>query len=244
MHLDPVDVVQEKPIVHLEPRSPIIEPVDVQAEIIEEKPRVHLEPRSPIIEPVDVQAEIIEHKTITHLEPRAAIIEPVDVQAEPTPIFISSRKSEESTVTTNLHGAGVDLPKIELVEPGPLPTLPIAKEKHKKTKELIKTEKTPKVKKSTGGLCASCFGAKAAEKKKKEITSETVKAPIEPKKITEEEKKDDEPQPTTILTTPTIESSPIPTLSTTTLPNVHIDSFQEPFVEQSLEVSFRKILWK
>ncbi|CAF4690597.1 unnamed protein product, partial [Rotaria magnacalcarata] len=48
------------------------------------------------------------------------------------------------------------------------------------------------VKKSSGvGLCASCFGAKAAEKKKKEAKSENVQAPIEKKKTTEQEKIDD-----------------------------------------------------
>jgi len=195
------EVVEEKPF--------------VQAEIVVEKPIVHLQPRAPTIEPVDVQAEVIEKKPIVHLEPRAPTIEPVDVQPDVTPIVIPSTKSEESIrlSETHLHGAPVDLPEVELVKPGPLPTLSIKKEKHKKPQESIKIEKTPKepkVKKSTGGLCASCFGAKAAEKKKKETTSETAKAPIEQQKL--EEGKTDDVSPTT----PTIESSPIPTLSATT----------------------------
>jgi hypothetical protein len=226
--------------------------VDVQAEVVEEKPVVHLIPRAPTIEPVDVQAEPVEHKTATHLEPRPAIIEPVDVQPEPTPIVIPLTKKEESTVTKattlNLHGAAVDLPEIELVKPGPLPTISIKKEKHKKVKEPITTEKTPKVKKSTGGLCASCFGAKAAEKKKKETATETVKAPIEQTKVLEETEKKDDQSPTIIVPTPSIESSPIPTLSATTnettnVPNVVIDTFQEKPIEVNSIFSEKKIFF-
>jgi hypothetical protein len=213
--------------------------VDVQAEVVEEKPAVHLVPRAPTIEPVDVQ---VEHKVTTHLEPRPATIEPVDVQPEPTPIVIPSTKKEESTVTkvttvtTNLHGAAVDLPEVELVKPGPLPTISITKEKHKKVKEPITTEKTPKIKKSTGGLCASCFGAKAAEKKKKEAASEIVKAPIEQTKVLEETEKKDDQSPTITVPTPTIESSPIPTLSVTTnettvVPKVDIHTVKERTLE-------------
>jgi len=157
----------------------------------------------------------LKKKPIVHLEPRPATIEPVDVQAEPTRIVIPLKKGEESTVlkttitttTTNLHGAPVDLPQIELVTPGPLPTLSLTKEKHKKPKELITTEKPAKVKQSSIGLCASCLGSKAAEKKKKEITSETVQAPIEQTKVIEEEKQGDVP--------PVIDVSPLPTLSVT-----------------------------
>ena len=169
-------------------------------------------------------------------------IEPVEVQTEPTPIVIPLTKSEESTVskiTTSLHGAAVDLPVVQLVEPGPLPTLPLTKEKHKKPKEAV----TPKVKKSTGGLCASCFGAKAAEKKKKELTSETVKAPIEPKKVVEKEKKDEVP-PTTSLPTPTIELLPPTTDETTVFPHVDIDSFQERNFRKSAEVRRNLIIKK
>jgi hypothetical protein len=243
--IEPVDVVEEKAIVHLEPRSPIIEPVDVQAEIVEEKPVVHLEPRSPVIEPVDVQAEPIEHKPIIHLEPRAATIEPVDVQHEQTPIVIPSTKHQESTVSkvkTSLHGAPLDLPEIELVTPGPLPTLSISKDKHKKPKESIVTEKSPKVKKaSTGGLCASCFGSKAAEKKKKETISETVKAPIEQKKVIEEEKKDDTTPPPIIISTPTTAEQTVPSITDDTpiLPDVNIDTFKDRPSHTSAEVKFK-----
>jgi hypothetical protein len=244
--IEPVDVqaevVEEKPKVHLEPRSPIIEPVDVQAEVVEEKPKVHLVPRAPTIEAVDVQPEIIEHKTITHLEPRSPIIEPVDVQPEPTPIVIPSTKKDESTVSKtplSLHGAPVDLPELDLVKPGPLPTLPKLKEKHIKTKEVV-VKDAPKVKKSTGGLCASCFGAKAAAKNKKEATSEPTKAPIEQKKIVEEVKKDD-------IHPTTVELSPPPVLpvtndDSTVLPNIHVDTFQEQTLQKSTEVKRRNLI--
>jgi hypothetical protein len=148
----------------------------------------------------------------------------VDVQSEPTPHVIPRTKSEDKTVTKkpvtiDLHGAAVNLPKIELVEPGPLPTLPITKEK-----------KIKKVKKSTGGLCASCFGAKAAEKKKQDIVSETIQtAPIEQKKPSEEVKKD---------LTPIIESSPVPSPTTDQpiLPRVNIDIFKERNFQKNPEV--------
>ncbi|UJR35322.1 hypothetical protein I4U23_028083 [Adineta vaga] len=249
-----VETFEEKPHVHLEPRSPIIEPVDVQAEVTEEKTHVHLEPRSPVIEPVDVQAEVTEEKPHIHLEPRSPVIEPVDVQPDEPPIIVHATKHEESTIskstpsplTIDLHGAAVDLPEVELVEPGPLPTLPIIKGKHKKSKEPIAkttptttTEKPVKIKKPSVGLCASCFGAKAAEKKKKEATtSESVKAPIEQSKVVVEEKKD-EPATTTILTTTVIESSeqpqPVSTQETISLPSVNIDTYQERTFQKSSE---------
>ena len=245
--------MEEKHKVHLEPRSPVIEPVDVQADVVEEKHKVHLEPRSPVIEPVDVQADVVEEKHKVHLEPRPATIETIHVQSEPTPIVIPSTKKDESTVSKtalNLHGAPVDLPEIELVKPGPLPTLPKLKEKHTKPKKPIatekpaKVEKTPKVKTSTGGLCASCFGAKAAAKNKKETTSEPINAPIEQKKVVEEIKKDDIPA-ITIETPSTIELSPPPVLpvtpdETTVLTNVHADTFQEQTLQKSTEVKKNK----
>ncbi|CAF1204547.1 unnamed protein product [Adineta ricciae] len=247
-HHSHIETFEEKPHVHLEPRAPTIEPVDVQAEKTEEKPRAHLQPRSPVIEPVDVQAEESEHKVTTHLEPRAPTIEPVDVQPELAPAIVHATKHEESTVSKittpillqNLHGAAVDLPEVELVEPGPLPTLTITKEKHKKSKEPIvsttSAEKPVKTKKASAGLCASCFGAKAAEKKKKESKSETVKAPIEQKKVEEEVKKD-EPPVTTIETTANIESSsqPVPTQEAIELSNVNIDNYQERTYQKSSE---------
>jgi hypothetical protein len=97
------------------------------------------------------------------------------------------------------------------------------------------------VKKSTGGLCASCFGAKAAEKKKKEATAEAAKAPIEQEKTLEETKKKDEESPLAVVPTPTVDSSPIPTLSVTTyetdLPKVEIETVNEQTLEIAVEVS-------
>ncbi len=116
-------------------------------------------------------------------------------------------KAPKKSVTIDLHGAAVDLPAVKLVTPGPLPTLP-------KTK----------VKKAAGGLCASCFGAKSAEKKKKEQAAESVPvAPIEPQKPVEkedEEKKD---------LSPILEVSPSPstTVNEPILPRVNIDQFRE-----------------
>lgn len=240
------EVVEEKPVVHLEPRGPIAEPVDVQAEVVEEKPVVHLEPRAPTIEPVDVQAETEEHKTITHLEPRPAMIEPIDIQVEPTPIVLSPKKDESSTVSktatttaaaTNLHGAGVELPEIELVKPGPLPTISITKEKQKKVKEPITSEKPAKVKKSTGGLCASCFGAKAAQKQKKLAASEAANAPIEPTKITIEEKVDSPSPLVETTSTPTIDASPLPVLTVTTDQTVSSDIIKEETLEETAVVN-------
>ncbi|CAF0954135.1 unnamed protein product [Rotaria sordida] len=256
--------IEQKPIVHLEPRSPIIEPINLQSEIIDEKPIVNLDAQQPKIESINVQPEIVKHKTITHLEARSPTIEPIDVQYEKTSIVVPlTRKTDESTSskpTINLHGAAVDLPEIELVKPGPLPTLPITKEKHKKPKELITTDKTPKVKKSTGGLCASCFGTKAAENKKKELTSKSLQAPIEQKKIIEEEKKDTIPSTTIISSAPTIESIPVPVLPTKTtttttttdeqviLPSVEIDKVEEqttgdlPKLEDRLGATIEKLI--
>ncbi|CAF0923551.1 unnamed protein product [Rotaria sordida] len=255
--------IEQKPIVHLEPRSPIIEPINLQSEIIDEKPIVNLDAQQPKIESINVQPEIVKHKTITHLEARSPTIEPIDVQYEKTSIVVPlTRKTDESTSskpTINLHGAAVDLPEIELVKPGPLPTLPITKEKHKKPKELGTTDKTPKVKKSTGGLCASCFGTKAAENKKKELTSKTLQAPIEQKKIIGQEKKDNIPSTTIISSAPTIESVPVPVLPTKTttttttdeqviLPSVEIDKVEEqttgdlPKLEDRLDATIEKLI--
>ena len=88
--MDPVDAqadkVEEKPIVHLEPRQATVDPVDLQADKAEEKPTVHLEPRQATMDPVDPQAE--------HLEARPAIIEPVDVQPDVTPVVVESSKEK------------------------------------------------------------------------------------------------------------------------------------------------------
>ncbi|CAF3379296.1 unnamed protein product [Rotaria sp. Silwood1] len=199
------------------------------------------------IEPITFKPKTIEHEPMIHLEPRSPVIEPVDVQPEKTPIIVPLTKTDEMIITKkptiDLHGAAVKLPDIELVQPGPLPTLSIKKK-----------DKTKKVKKSTGGLCASCFSTKAKEKKKqKESISETIQAPMKQKKITEIEKKEDLPS-TVILTTQNIEP---PSLSSTTvnepiLPKVNIDIFKErnfqksaqnfPQPEQRLDVTIEKII--
>ncbi|CAF3551891.1 unnamed protein product [Adineta steineri] len=248
--IEPVDVQyessEEKPIVHLEEHALKLSPVDVHAEDIEEKPITHLEPRSPTIEPVDVQSETIEHKSLKHLEPRAPTIEPVDIQSGQLPTVIPLTKSEESTVSKtaiHLHGAAVDLPEVKLVEPTPLPKLTLTKESHKKPKELISSsavtttsEKVSKPKKASSGLCASCFGAKAAEKKKKEAKSETAQAPIEQKKIVEEVKKDTILSETILpTTTAVIEPLPLSIDHTATVPTINVDSYEEQTMHKGIE---------
>lgn len=172
----------------LESRSTTLDSTDIHAEIVEEKPVIQSETEiAPTIEaPVTVVEDVapvtVETVHVEHLEPRPATIEPIHVDAEPTPIVIPTEKHEESVVSKaleNLHGASVELPQVELVTPGPLPTITINKEKSTKKSK----EKPIKTKKSSVGLCASCFGAKAAEKKKKK---ETANAPIEQKKETED----------------------------------------------------------
>ena len=254
--IEPVDVqadpVEAKHVVHLVPRAATIEPVDVQADPVEEKPVVHLVPRSPVIEPVDVQ---VETKPLVHLEPRSPVIEPVDVQADSwqlastaplvaRPAEIESlEKKQDATVpkpTVMLHGAPVDLPEIELVKPGPLPVLSIPKDKVKKSKEPITTDKPVKLRKSTGGLCASCFGSKAAEKKRKETSAEPTKVPIEKKGLAQDDKKVDLPISGSIAT-PTIESVPIPILppaidGTSTVLHTDIDQYKQRTFETVSEV--------
>ncbi|CAM4752442.1 unnamed protein product [Rotaria magnacalcarata] len=189
---------EEKPIVSIETQLKAIEPMNIQSETSEDKlatiqsvvVQTIVNEETSKVQSTDLKLEITEHKSIAHLEARSPTIESVDVQYDATSIVTPLTKIEEATVSKpilNLHGAGIDLPEVELVKPGPLPVIVIAtKEKTKKV------EKTPKVKKSSGvGLCASCFGAKAAEKKKKEAKSENVQAPIEKKKTTEQEKIDD-----------------------------------------------------
>ena len=216
--------VEHKTRAHLEPRSAVIEPVDVQSEVPEHHTHVHLEPRPATIEPIHVQSEVIEHKNQIHLEPRPATIESVHVQPEKTPIVIPSKKTEHTKASKklaiDLHGAAVDLPPVELVEPGPLPTLPIVKGK-----------------KSAAGLCASCFGAKAAEKKKRKkgATSAPIPAPAERKKSTGEEKKQ---QPSPVTEAPPVlfarSDEPI-------LPRVNIDTFKERNFQNSYEVKCQRI---
>ena len=174
----------------------------------------------------DIQlSTTIEHKPDIHLEPRPATIEPVDVQHKSTvTVVVPTVKSDvkivgKKSLTTDLHGAAVDLPDIELVTPGPLPTI-----------------SATKVKKSTGGLCASCFGAKSAEKiKKKKSIPQPIPVPIEPPKpIEKEEKKDLSP----ITEVP---SSPSPTNEGPILPRVNIDQFRPRNFEKNGQVN-REIL--
>ncbi len=132
-----------------------------------------------------------------------------EIISEPISVPIEQRKSiEKEEEKIDLHGASVNLPKLELVEPGPLPILPI---------------KEVKVKKPTGGLCASCFGKKSAEKKKKEIISEPLPAPIEQRKSIEKEEEKKE------ALTPTIEVPSLPSTVTDEpiLPRINIDVFRE-----------------
>ncbi|CAF1545270.1 unnamed protein product, partial [Adineta steineri] len=162
----------------IEIQPEIIQQVEDQSEIIQQETEIQPEIKSevqleshPVIieESVHIQSDIHELKTPVHLEPRPPTIVPVDAPIEKVPIIISPKKSEPIAVTKkptiDLHGAAVVLPEVQLVKPGPLPTLSITKGK-----------------KSTGGLCASCFGSKSAEKKKKQRHSKTVSAPIEQKK--------------------------------------------------------------
>lgn len=231
--------IQAKPASEYErPVTPEVESLLVRAEpavtVIEQESVTHTESPTEIEHEAIIHTESqpeIEHKPQVHLEPRPATIEPVDVQAEPAPVVIVSlTKSEEKTVTKksttlDLHGAAVDLPKVELVTPGPLPTLSISKEK-----------KTTKVKKPSAGLCASCFGAKSASKKKKEAVSEPVQVPIEPKKsIGQEEKKDLSP----IIEVP---SSTEKTADEPILPKVNIDIFKERTFQKSTEVEQKSII--
>ncbi|CAF4381182.1 unnamed protein product, partial [Rotaria magnacalcarata] len=197
------------------------------------KPASEYEPRStPEVEPITLKSQVIEHEPIIHLEPRSPIIEPVDVQPEERNIIILPTKTDEMTIQKkrihiDLQGAAVKLPDIELVQPGPLPTLSIGKENKGKK---IKT-------KSTGGLCASCFGKKSKEnKRQKETISETAQAPIEHKKIIEPEKKEDLPS-TTIVATHTNESSALPSIviNEAILPRVNIDVFRDRNFEKGSE---------
>ncbi|CAF2544234.1 unnamed protein product [Rotaria sp. Silwood2] len=204
-------------------------------------------PITPEIERITLKSKNIEHEPMIHLEPRSPVIEPVDVQPEKTPVIVPLTKTDEMTITKkptiDLHGAAIKLPDIELVQPGPLPTLPIKKD-----------DETKKVKKSTGGLCASCFSTKAKEKKKqKQTISETIKAPIEQKKIVQQEKKEDLSS-TIIITTQNIEppsSSSSTAINEPILPKVNIDIFKErnfqksaknvPQPEQRLDVTNESI---
>ncbi|CAF3400959.1 unnamed protein product [Rotaria socialis] len=183
-------------------------------------------------EPITLKSQVIEHEPIIHLEPRSPVIEPVDVQPEERNIIIPLTKTDEMTIQKkrahiDLRGAAIKLPDIELVQPGPLPTLSIGKENK---------AKKPKTK-STGSLCASCFGKKSKEnKRQKETISETAQAPIEHKKIIEPEKKEDLSS-TTIVAAQTNESSALPSIVTNEaiLPRVNIDVFRDRNFEKGSE---------
>ena len=165
-----------------------------------------------------------------HFEPRSPVIESSDVQSEPAPILTPSIKSQESTIVkrpiAELHGTDVNLPNVESAQPGPFSKISMTTHK-----------KTAKVKKSTGGLCASCLGGKAAEKQKNETISESVQPPIEQKKTIEQEKEDE-----VSLTKPEIASTirSLPISSTTNnepiLPKVNIDVFKERDFQNNFQV--------
>ena len=104
----------------------------------------------------------------------------------------------------DLHGPAVHLPELQLVTPGPLPTLSLTKEK-----------KTTKVKKSTGGLCASCFGTKSAARKSKEVVAEPVPVPIKLEKTIEKEEKKD--------LSPIVEVPSVPSTTTTDWNRPHLE---------------------
>jgi len=177
----PSEVIQIIETKQIEVPTEVVQPAACEVVIVTET--FQIEPPQLEIETLS-ESVPVETIKVEHLEPRPATIEPIHVESEPTPIVIPKEKHEESTVSKaleNLHGASIDLPQVELVTPGPLPILTIAKEKKEKPTKKPK-EKTVKAKKSSVGLCASCFGAKAAAKKKKDATN----APIEQKKEVEE----------------------------------------------------------
>lgn len=129
----------------------------------------------------------------------------------------------------SLHGAGVELPKLELVQPGPLPTL-----------SLTKGKKGTKPKKSTVGLCASCFSTKSKEKsKQQETVGEPITATIDQKTTTQEIKTQE------IHTAPIVEA-PLSLSTTTTgnepiLPKVNIDIFRERSFQTDFKVSLKHL---
>lgn len=212
---EPVEI---RPVVAEQEITAPLEPT----EVVHHEVHAHLEPRPATIEPVHVQSTAVEHKTHAHLEPRPATIEPLHVQPEKTPIVIPSKTKKERPKAAKkpavaLHGAPVSLPPVELVEPGPMPTL-----------------SSVKGAKSSAGLCASCFGAKAAEKKKtkgkKGSAAAPIPAPVESKKSLVEDKKEER--------SPVTQAPPAPPLrgDAPILPRVNIDTFKERNFQKSYEV--------
>lgn len=207
---------QAKPASEYE--RPVTPEVGIKTIPIDESVSVHVEETSEI-----QLSTTVEHKPEIHLEPRPATIEPVDVQPESTvTVVVPSTKSEikvteKKSLTIDLHGAAVDLPDIELVTPGPLPTI-----------------SATKVKKSSGGLCASCFGKKSAENvKKKKSIPQPIPLPSEPAKpIDKEEQKDLSP----ITEVPSVPST---TAEEPILPRVNIDQFRERNLEKNGQVNPR-----
>lgn len=214
--------------------------------------------QEPVIEKETLESEskiVDEQQVLTGLEAASINVESVDIVTETKDIVKTDLKADESAILkplANLHGASVTLPEVELVSPGPLPSIPVTKEKTKKTKkpkEETKQEKTAKPKKSSGGLCGSCFGAKAAEKKK-EKRSTTAKEPIEPNKV-EEQTKEDIP---TVVITPSdnVESNNIDTALVTSVDdqgtsvepvsnNESVVTEPKIDIDQFLERSYQKV---
>lgn len=222
-------VIETEAETDLESRLPSVDVVDAQSEpaaVVE----TDLESRAPIMDVVETQAEpspVVESESHVHLIPRPATIEPVDVQPEVTPIIIPAKKSEIETMTKKsstigLHGAAVDLPSVPLVVPGPLPTIP----------SLTKEKSETKVKKSSVGLCAACFGAKSAQKKKKSLASEPVPLPLAQEKFVTAEKQ-------AVVTPITEVQSATTTSDKPSLPPVNIDQFRERTFPKGAEVIYR-----
>lgn len=200
--------------------TPDTELTVLKSEIIDERP-VSSEPEPVIIpdEPAKRKLEVLEEKPIVKSES-------VVVKSKPTPVVLPPVKTEEISVIKssglNLHAAAVQLPEVELVKPGPLPTFPTSKGK-----------KVRSPKKSTVGLCASCFGGKSAEKKKRDVVSTApISAPLEPTNTTiiQEEQPVSSPPVQSSIETSAAPDAPI-------LPRVNIDTFRERTFPKNAEVS-------
>ena len=200
--------------------TPETESTVLKSEIIDERP-VSSEPEPVVIpdEPTKRKLDVLEEKPIVASES-------VMVQSKPAPVVLPPAKTKEISVIKspglNLHAAAVQLPEVELVKPGPLPTFPTTKGK-----------KVRSPKKSTGGLCASCFGGKSAEKKKRDVVSTApIPAPLEPKSTTniQEEQPASSPPAQSSIESSAEPDAPI-------LPRVNIDTFRERTFPKNAEVS-------
>jgi hypothetical protein len=199
------ETIDDKTMIESDAVLPAVQSVELLLEQVDDKQTAHTELQPLLDESIDVQSEIVEHQSIVTSDAQAILIEPVNAQCETMPIVMSMNTGDELTTSksiTNLHGASVTLPDIELVQPGPLPSLSLTNDKVKKSKQATTNDKSVKTKKSSGGLCGACFGAKAAQKSKKEKISATVQAPIEQTKAIEIESKPD----VATVTVPTIET--------------------------------------